>query len=78
MLARIAPRLRAAVTSPSFSSLRRLSTLPSLADVDPEIARLVHLEQDRQQRGLELIASENFASKAVLEALGSCLNNKYR
>ena len=34
-------------------------------------------EKSRQRHGLELIASENFASKAVLEALGSCLNDKY-
>ncbi|MGH0161034.1 UNVERIFIED_CONTAM: hypothetical protein FKN15_050139 [Acipenser sinensis] len=38
---------------------------------------LVQKEKDRQCRGLELIASENFCSKAALEALGSCLNNKY-
>ncbi|XP_071965043.1 serine hydroxymethyltransferase, cytosolic-like [Antedon mediterranea] len=44
---------------------------------DPEIYNIILKEKDRQRRGLELIASENFASKAVLEALGSCLNNKY-
>ncbi|RMB90406.1 hypothetical protein DUI87_33292 [Hirundo rustica rustica] len=38
---------------------------------------LVQKEKDRQCRGLELIASENFCSRAALEALGSCLNNKY-
>ncbi|CAM5169027.1 unnamed protein product [Eretmochelys imbricata] len=38
---------------------------------------LVQKEKDRQCRGLELIASENFCSQAALEALGSCLNNKY-
>ncbi|EEC05609.1 glycine/serine hydroxymethyltransferase, putative, partial [Ixodes scapularis] len=44
---------------------------------DPEIWELVKEEKRRQVTGLELIASENFASRSVLEALGSCLNNKY-
>ncbi|XP_013068332.2 serine hydroxymethyltransferase-like [Biomphalaria glabrata] len=44
---------------------------------DPEIYELIKKEKDRQRRGLEMIASENFASKSVLQALGSCLNNKY-
>ncbi|XP_030324015.1 serine hydroxymethyltransferase, mitochondrial [Calypte anna] len=49
----------------------------SLAESDPEMWNLVQKEKDRQCRGLELIASENFCSRAALEALGSCLNNKY-
>nr|XP_005986325.1 PREDICTED: serine hydroxymethyltransferase, mitochondrial isoform X2 [Latimeria chalumnae] len=49
----------------------------SMADSDPEMWNLVQKEKDRQCRGLELIASENFCSRAALEALGSCLNNKY-
>jgi glycine hydroxymethyltransferase len=48
-----------------------------LADADPEIARLIREETRRQAEGLELIASENFVSPAVLEALGSALTNKY-
>ncbi|ESP03904.1 hypothetical protein LOTGIDRAFT_149590 [Lottia gigantea] len=44
---------------------------------DPEMYDLIRAEKSRQLRGLELIASENFASKACLQALGSCLNNKY-
>jgi len=44
---------------------------------DPEIAELISEEIDRQQHGLELIASENFVSPAVLEAMGSALTNKY-
>jgi glycine hydroxymethyltransferase len=44
---------------------------------DPEIARLIEEETARQNDGLELIASENFVSPAVLEAMGSPLNNKY-
>ncbi|XP_066865716.1 serine hydroxymethyltransferase, mitochondrial isoform X2 [Kogia breviceps] len=49
----------------------------SLLDSDPEMWELLRREKDRQCRGLELIASENFCSRAALEALGSCLNNKY-
>ncbi len=48
-----------------------------LAEVDPQIERLVREETRRQAEGLELIASENFVSPAVLEALGSSLTNKY-
>jgi glycine hydroxymethyltransferase len=48
-----------------------------LAEVDPEIAEVLALELDRQQRTLEMIASENFAPAAVLECQGSVLNNKY-
>ena len=49
----------------------------SLEAVDPEIARALAQEADREARTLELIASENFVSEAVLEALGSVLTNKY-
>ena len=49
----------------------------SLAAVDPEIAAAVDAEFARQRDGLELIASENYASRAVLEAMGSVLTNKY-
>ena len=48
-----------------------------LIDVDPEIAKVLHLETERQATKLELIASENFVSEAVLEAMGSPLTNKY-
>ncbi len=48
-----------------------------LAEADPEIARLIREETVRQQEGLELIASENFVSPAVLAAVGSTLTNKY-
>ncbi|KAI8767300.1 serine hydroxymethyltransferase mitochondrial [Biomphalaria glabrata] len=44
---------------------------------DPEVYEIIKQEKYRQSHGLELIASENFASRAVLEALGSCLTNKY-
>jgi len=48
-----------------------------LGDVDPDVAKALREEAQRQNRNLELIASENFVSEAVLEALGSVLTNKY-
>jgi glycine hydroxymethyltransferase len=48
-----------------------------LATFDPELARAIDLERQRQQNKIELIASENFVSKAVLQAQGSVLTNKY-
>jgi len=48
-----------------------------LSHVDPEIAAAVDHELQRQEEGLELIASENFVSRAVLEAAGSVMTNKY-
>src|SRR6201999_1631776 len=48
-----------------------------LAEVDPEIAAVLEAELHRQQRTLEMIASENFVPQAVLEAVGSVLTNKY-
>ncbi|HBQ19517.1 MAG TPA: serine hydroxymethyltransferase [Myxococcales bacterium] len=52
-------------------------TEPSLREIDPEIHQLIEDERSRQANTLRLIASENYASKAVLEAGGSVLNNKY-
>ena len=45
--------------------------------IDPEIKNLIQEEKNRQMNQIELIASENFVSEAVLEALGSVLTNKY-
>ena len=47
-----------------------------LGQDDPEMAAIIKDEKKRQMSGLELIASENFCSRAALEAMGSCLNNK--
>lgn len=44
---------------------------------DCEVFNLINEELERQKNGIELIASENFTSKAVMEAVGSCLTNKY-
>ena len=49
----------------------------SLAESDPEIMALCREEKERQKLGLELIASENFTSQAVLQALSSSFHNKY-
>jgi glycine hydroxymethyltransferase len=49
----------------------------SVAEADPEIAEAIGLELGRQRDEIELIASENIVSRAVLEAAGSCLTNKY-
>jgi glycine hydroxymethyltransferase len=49
----------------------------SLAETDPEIHAAIQAEQKRQFENIELIASENFTSRAVMEAQGSCLTNKY-
>ncbi|HEX4796283.1 MAG TPA: serine hydroxymethyltransferase [Humisphaera sp.] len=51
--------------------------MPSLSEVDPQIAELMSKEEQRQQDTLELIASENHVSRAVMEAAGSVLTNKY-
>ena len=48
-----------------------------LSETDPEIADAIRHEIRRQDEGLELIASENFVSEAVLEAMGSVFTNKY-
>ncbi|CAK9155451.1 unnamed protein product [Ilex paraguariensis] len=48
-----------------------------LSDTDPEVRSIIDKEKQRQFRSLELIASENFTSRAVMEAVGSVLTNKY-
>ena len=53
------------------------SEMPMLSDYDPDVAAIIRREVDRQRHGIELIASENFVSEAVLEAMGTPLTNKY-
>jgi glycine hydroxymethyltransferase len=60
-----------------MTNLARSSLLRTLAETDPEIATAVAKEKKRQSEGLELIASENFVSQAILETAGSVLTNKY-
>lgn len=54
-----------------------MTLIDRLEDLDPIVFRLVQRETQRQEDGLELIASENFASQAVMDAMGSPLTNKY-
>jgi len=49
----------------------------TLEEADPELYGIIKQEKRRQRCGIELIASENFTSLPVMEALGSCLTNKY-
>lgn len=62
---------------PEVSAPPDTDRLRALAEIDPEIARAIADEVRRQNSGLELIASENFVSRAVLEAAGSVMTNKY-
>src|SRR3954464_9468389 len=61
----------------SWSSWDQAPPGSALRAEDPEIAELIERETQRQNNGLELIASENFVSPAVMEAMGSPLTNKY-
>lgn len=63
-------------TPDAAASRDRLLDAP-LADIDPEIAEVLELELGRQRETLEMIASENFVPRAVLQAQGSVLTNKY-
>ena len=54
-----------------------LDSIGFVSQFDPEVAAMMSSELTRQQDGLELIASENFASPAVIAAMGSILTNKY-
>lgn len=62
---------------PSTESAKLFQVDGSLQDIDPEISQLIQKEKNRQVSGLELIASENFTSRAVMTAVGSCMTNKY-
>src|SRR5262249_56434012 len=73
-----ARRIRmAATTSPKRASNIEPLFSAVLAGVDPEIDNAIKLELGRQRDEIELIASENIVSRAVLEAQGSVLTNKY-
>ncbi|GIN90843.1 serine hydroxymethyltransferase [Siminovitchia terrae] len=60
-----------------MSKLSENSTLSAIAQEDPQIYEAIQKELNRQRAKIELIASENFVSKAVMEAQGSVLTNKY-
>lgn len=65
------------VASPFAPFASRRKTMTPLEQTDPEIFRIIADEKNRQEHRLELIASENFTSQAVMEAQGSILTNKY-
>ena len=60
-----------------MADFKEISGQRGLKEHDPELYAILLQEQERQTQGLELIASENFTSRAVMECLGSCLTNKY-
>src|SRR5947207_2891037 len=62
------------MTAPSNRATRQQ---PPLADVDPDVFDAIRHEEERQSSVLEMIPSENYASRAVIEAVGSVLTNKY-
>jgi glycine hydroxymethyltransferase len=68
------PPMESKITAPT-PSLN--SPKPTLAEADPAIFASIKAEYERQHDNIELIASENFTSRAVMEAQGSCLTNKY-
>lgn len=70
-------RKPSSLSSATTSISNNAKNIDALSKFDPELAALIDKEEERQKIGLELIASENFASSAVREALGSCLTNKY-
>src|SRR6266536_5993038 len=71
--------LLATISAPSISMPNKIMNQMSrpLYEADPDIAAAIDNETRRQHEGLELIASENFVSEAVLEAMGSVFTNKY-
>src|SRR5439155_16405344 len=60
-----------------FPGLQKMLAPNLLAQQDPEVWNAIRLENQRQEDHVELIASENYASRAVLAAQGSALTNKY-
>jgi glycine hydroxymethyltransferase len=73
----LTPVLRRSVATRTVSSFVGSDLNKRLTETDPELCQLIEQEKKRQQSSLVLIASENFTSRAVLDALGSVLSNKY-
>ncbi|MGO2414013.1 serine hydroxymethyltransferase [Glutamicibacter arilaitensis] len=65
------------MSNQTFESVAAASLTADLAHLDPEVAQRIDAELARQQRGLEMIASENHTAQAVMQAQGSVLTNKY-
>lgn len=73
----LTPVLRRSVATRTVTSFVGSELNKPLTESDPELCQLIEQEKKRQQSSLVLIASENFTSRAVLDALGSVLSNKY-
>ncbi|XP_062520272.1 serine hydroxymethyltransferase, mitochondrial-like isoform X2 [Corticium candelabrum] len=67
----------ASTEGPRYESVSQWSGREPVSQDDPVVYALMQKEKDRQVAGLELVASENFASRAALEPMASCFNNKY-
>src|ERR1700733_10059087 len=61
----------------TIKKILKIMNYPAIEKNDPEIYGIIKKEEQRQKEGIELIASENYVSRAVLEAMGSPLTNKY-
>ncbi len=61
----------------AFPGIFKSMRLDFLEKIDPNVADIIHAEEQRQKEGIEMVPSENYVSSAVLEALGSVLTNKY-
>ncbi|KAK8797033.1 hypothetical protein WA158_004243 [Blastocystis sp. Blastoise] len=80
MLATVSRTIRSQLVTLSRLPVRSFASTPGrvpLAQHDPELFDLIEKEKNRSWKSLEMIASENFTSQAVMECLGSCLTNKY-
>ncbi|GLT85512.1 hypothetical protein SLE2022_037010 [Rubroshorea leprosula] len=71
------PSSSGSVPVPEISGNRSTFVDYGLSEADAEVRAIIDKEKERQFKSLELIASENFTSRAVMEAVGSCLTNKY-
>lgn len=71
------PPSSASVPVPEAGGNRSSFVDYGLSEADPGVYAIINKEKERQFKSLELIASENFTSRAVMEAVGSCLTNKY-
>jgi glycine hydroxymethyltransferase len=76
-IARALPTLLKKINTSPMTTSASANEFSALAAADPEIAAAIRHEHERQFEHIELIASENFTSRAVMEAQGSCLTNKY-
>ena len=76
-LARALPAILKKINASPMTTTESANDLAALAAADPQIAEAIAHERERQFEHIELIASENFTSQAVMQAQGSCLTNKY-